>query len=167
MRRFLHHRFAPALLLIAASAGPLGFALFTQYVLKLPPCHYCILQRYPYLLPLLAGVIALTPFGRVHARNLLLAGILGWLITAGIGAFHVGVEEGWITVSGGCSAGLSSGGSLDDLRAQILGAPIVACNAIMVSFLGLSMAAWNVIAALGFSAIALYLRSRLSDGAHA
>lgn len=156
MQRFLSSAHAPALLLLLGGAGPLLFALFVQYVLKLPPCHYCILQRYPYALPVAAGLLALLPTMRGNIRLLLVAGMAGWLATASIGAWHVGIEQGWIIEQGGCSATVLKG-SLADIRAQIMRAPLVACNEASAVWLGVSMAAWNIIGALGFSAMGLYL----------
>ena len=161
MRSLVNAPHAIPALLLFGSIGPLAFALFTQYVWHLPPCHYCILQRYPYALPLLAGLLAVLPALRVHRGKLLLLGVLGWLGTMGIALFHVGIEQGLIVMEGGCSTATLSG-SIDDIRAQIMGAPLVACNAVSAQFLGLSMAAWNAICALGLCLIALYLwRNRM------
>lgn len=142
--------------LLLGGAGPLLFALFVQYALKLPPCHYCILQRYPYALPLIAGVLAFLPALRQYRRLFLLIGMLGWLATTGIALWHVGIEQGLIVEQGGCSASALSGPS-EAIRAQILHAPLVACNAVAASFLGISMAAWNAMGALGLCAVALYI----------
>ncbi len=151
-----HNRLAIPLLLLFGGVFPLGFALFTQYGLGLPPCHYCLLQRYPYALPILAGLLAWLPALAPRLRLLLLVGMLGWCATAAIGLYHVGIEQGWIIEQGGCSASALTG-SVEDIRAQIMGAPIVACNNSIASFLGLSMAAWNVIGALGLCATGAYL----------
>ncbi|MBA4274500.1 MAG: disulfide bond formation protein B [Alphaproteobacteria bacterium] len=142
--------------LLCGGAGPLLFALFVQYGLHLPPCHYCVLQRYPYALPLLAGLASFTPFGRRRMGLLVALAVLGWVSTMGIALWHVGIEQGIIIEAGGCSSGALSG-SVEALREQILGAPLVACNQASAVFMGISMAAWNAMGALGLCFIAAYL----------
>lgn len=156
MKRLLFHPLALPLLLLFGGVGPLGFALFSQYVLGLHPCHYCILQRYPYMLPIFAGLLALCPLFRPHRGKLVLLAVLGWLATAAIAVRHVAIEQGFVVEAGGCSAGALSG-SAADIKAQIMGAPLVACNQVSAEFLGISMAAWNALCALFFCAAVAYI----------
>lgn len=156
---FLRHPLP--LLLLLGSLGPLSAALFSQYVLGYPPCPLCMWQRYPYALPLLAGLIALHPRFR-NWRGLLVVGILGWLITAGIAGYHVGIEHGWITHEGGCSAGALTG-SAADIRTSIMNAPLVACNTVALRILGFSMANWNLAVALAFALMARTLHTRMGN----
>jgi disulfide bond formation protein DsbB len=52
---------------------------------------------------------------------------------------------------------------MDALRESLLNAPLVACNDVAAQFLGISMAGWNVIYALGLiAAIALRYRRSVS-----
>lgn len=148
--------------LLCGGAGPLLFALFVQYVLHLPPCHYCVLQRYPYALPLLAGLASFTPFGQRRMGMLMVFAVLGWLGTLAIALWHVGIEQGIIVETGGCSSGALSG-SLDAMREQILGAPLVACNQASAVFMGISMAAWNAMGALGLCVGTAYLWRKRID----
>ena len=167
----------PALLLFG-SIVPLGGALFSQFVLGYPPCPLCMWQRWPYLLPLLAGLLALVFFRggavappprppslrgrslgspRVPSNVLLCVGALGWAITGSIAAYHVGIEHGWWQGEAGCSAGAIGGG---DIRAQIMNAPLVACNQVSLRILGLSMANWNFAAAFTLVFMAWKLRRK-------
>lgn len=126
-------------------------ALTSQFGFGLHPCELCILQRWPY-----AGIVALgvlgTLFGaspRVLLGTILACGLL-FLGDAGIAAYHTGVEWGIFEGLESCSAGeLPPGASLDDIRKQLLEAPVVSCKDAMFVFLGLSMAGWNVLYALG------------------
>ena len=152
-------RVAIPLLLLVGGLGPLGAAWFTQYVLHYPPCPLCMWQRYPYALPVLAGLLALLPRLR-QARWLLLIGALGWFVTAGIAAYHVGIEQGWIVHESGCTA-KALGGSLEDIRAQLMAAPLVACNTVSFRLLGLSMAHWNLASGLALGVMALSLRRQM------
>ncbi len=145
----------PALLSLAALAG----ALISQYGFDYHPCELCLYQRWPYAIIVALGLLAL-PFvkGPAPARMLLLVMALLFVIDAGIAAYHTGVE--WDIFEGldACSAGeLPPGASLEDVRRQLMEAPVVSCKDAMFVFLGLSMAAWNVLYALGGAGLSLFL----------
>lgn len=125
-------------LLVLGGALPLAAALFAQYGLKLPPCHFCILQRWPYGLVILGGLAAacLRP-GALGRRLGIACAIMGLLATGLLGLLHSGIESGFIRYTGGCVAS-------DTVSVEaILASPIVACDAVMAAFAGLSMAGWN------------------------
>lgn len=152
-------RYTIALLLLFGSVVPIGGALYSQYVLGYPPCPLCLWQRYPYILPFAAGLLALLPRLR-QARGLLLVGVVGWLVTGAIAAFHVGVEQGWWEGAEGCTAAILHGA--EDIRARIMAAPLVSCNEVSLRFVGFSMANWNMAAAFSMALVAwrLYRRKR-------
>ena len=132
------------------SAALLGGAFAFQYIGGLAPCQLCLWQRWPHAAAILIGVVALT----TGTRGLLWLGALAALATAGIGAFHVGVEQGWWEGLATCTAGSISGLSTADLLnpAADVAAP-VRCDAIAWELLGVSMAGWNVILSLGLAVI--------------
>jgi disulfide bond formation protein DsbB len=75
-----------------------------------------------------------------------------------IGVYHAGVElkifEGLTT----CTS-FAAGASNEELLKSILNAPLVRCDQVQWSFLGISMAGWNAIISLGGAAlISLMLR---------
>ena len=138
-----------ASILILGGAVPLCAAIASQYVLGLFPCHFCVLQRYPYAVAIAAGIVSLLVKRMGAAWKLsVLVGALAFLTTGALGAYHTGIERGWVDYSGGCVADVSTGGSLDDLRHQIMNAPRVSCADASAMFAGLSMASWNVLFAL-------------------
>ena len=138
-----------ASILILGGAVPLCAAVSSQYVLGLFPCHFCLLQRYPYVVAIAAGVVSLLVTRMGAAWKLcVLVGALAFLTTGAIGAYHTGIERGWVEYTGGCVADASTGGSIDDLREQIMNAPRVSCADASAMFAGLSMASWNVLFAL-------------------
>ena len=145
-------------LLLAGGALPLLLALTAQYAFGLPPCHFCLLQRYPYLAVIVAAIL----LWRFPARSSLwlMLAVAGWLTTATLGLYHTGIEEGWIIYKGGCVADTSPALSGEDLRAQIAAAPIVSCDAPLGTFLGLSMASWNAFSALGWVFLTMFLYTR-------
>jgi disulfide bond formation protein DsbB len=138
------------LLAMLGSIALLGGAFAFQYIGGLAPCQLCLWQRWPHAAAILIGVIALA----TGWRGLLWLGALAALATAGIGVFHVGVEQGWWEGLATCTAGSISGLSTADLLnpAADVAAP-VRCDAIAWQLLGISMAGWNVIVSLGLAAV--------------
>jgi disulfide bond formation protein DsbB len=146
-------------LLAFLSVSALGFALVQQYAFGLAPCEFCIWQRWPWGLVGVIGVIgaATAPAPRIARPLLLLAGVL-LVVGAAVAAFHAGVEQHWWEGPTACSSTAGPAGSLEALRAQLANAPIVRCDQIAWSLLGLSMAGYNflvsLVAALGTFSIA-------------
>lgn len=142
----------PQLTLIAAlgSAALLGGAFAFQYIGGLAPCALCLWQRWPHAAAILIGGVALA----TGWRGLLWLGALAAMATAGIGVFHVGVEQLWWEGLATCTAGSISGISAADLLnpSADVAAP-VRCDEIPWQMLGISMAGWNVIVSLGLAAI--------------
>ena len=72
---------------------------------------------------------------------------LAFAVTAGIGGYHVGVEQGWWEGSQECVGDTAKADSLQDLKAKIMSTPIVRCDDVAWSLFGISMAGYNFIAA--------------------
>lgn len=136
-----------ARLLALASAAILLAALALQYLGGLAPCPLCIWQRWPYV-----ALIALGLLGwRWRPRAMLGAAALVLLGGSGLAAYHVGIEQGWWALPGGCVAG-GSAETVAELRRMLAEAP-PACDQVGFTFLGLTLAGWNLLASL---ALALY-----------
>jgi disulfide bond formation protein DsbB len=142
----------PQLTLIAVigSAALLAGAFAFQHIGGLYPCQLCLWQRWPHAAAIGIGVLALA----VGGRALLYAGALAALTTAGIGLFHVGVEQGWWEGLAACTGGSLAGLSTADLLnpAADIAAP-VRCDAIAWQMFGISMAGWNAILSLGLAGV--------------
>jgi disulfide bond formation protein DsbB len=132
------------------SAALLGGAFAFQYIGGLAPCTLCLWQRWPHAAAIVIGFLVLV----TGWRGLAWLGALAALATAGIGVFHVGVEQLWWEGLATCTAGSISGISAADLLnpAADVAAP-VRCDAIAWSMLGISMAGWNAILSLGLAAV--------------
>lgn len=128
------------------SAGLLAGAFVFQ-MLGYAPCQMCIWQRYPHVIAISVGVLALW----FSPRWLFLVGALAAATTSAIGFFHAGVEQRWWDGPATCSGGAIGTLTPDALLDQILTAPLVRCDAIPWEMLGLSMAAWNGIMSLGLA----------------
>lgn len=139
----LRHRCA-WLLLLATGLGPLAVAYFTQWVLAMHPCHLCLWQRVPYALIALLGVIAFIMRDRpALIRRVAWLAVLLLVINLALAAYHVGVERHWIQGPEGCTASSAAGLTLEELKAQIEGAPAVRCDETQ-PFLGSTMPVWNL-----------------------
>jgi disulfide bond formation protein DsbB len=116
--------------------GAWGF----QHIGGLAPCKMCIWQRYPHVAAVVIGALALV---LPKLNPLPMIGALAAMITAGIGFFHAGVEQGWWEGPSTCTSGDIGGLSAEELMNQIMAAPLVRCDEIPWEMFGLSMAGWN------------------------
>ncbi len=140
----------PVLSVTLPAALALPAALISQYGFGLHPCHLCILQRYPYAAIIVLGTVMLVLSRRYPAfvRPFLWLALLLYLTDAGIAAYHAGVEWGIFPGPASCTADTGSHKSIEEIRAEIFGAPLVSCGTPAFVFLGLSMAGWNVLYAV-------------------
>lgn len=137
-----------------ASLGSLALLLGAfafQHIGGLPPCKMCIWQRYPHVIAVVFGAMALS----IQNRVFIIAGAFAALASGLIGLFHIGVEQGWWDGPTTCSSGPVGGVSPQELLDQILTAPLVRCDEIAWDLFGISMAGWNAI--VSFSLVALWL----------
>lgn len=130
-----------ALLMVAA----LGF----QYIGGMAPCKLCIWQRYPHIAAIAIGALAMM----IPGRALPALGALAALGTAAVGLYHTGVERAWWEGPSTCTSSGAAGKSASELFDQIMAAPLVRCDEVPWEMFGLSMASWNMLAALGLAAI--------------
>lgn len=140
------------MLMLLAAAGSLALMLGAfgfQYIGGLPPCKLCIWQRYPHVVAIVIGLIAL----RFSNVTLAWLGAAAALATAAVGGYHTGVERGWWEGPTTCSSQPIGGLSTDQLLDQIMSAPLIRCDDVAWSLMGLSMASWNMIASLVLAAI--------------
>ena len=156
MRRPAAGRAIP-LLVATASAGLLLGAYLSQHVGGLAPCPLCLIQRWPHFAVVALGLVAALAGGRVRAGLLVLCA-LALLVSAGYGVYHAGVEQGWFASA--CAAPMT-GGSIEDIRAQIMAAPLVRCDEVPWSLAGLSLAGWNALVSVVVAALTLYGAVRL------
>lgn len=145
-------KISPLRLLLVSSVFSLlalAVALAGQYLFSLHPCHLCVLQRIPYAAIVVVGILAV--FVARSPKFIYFLAVLCtlfFLADAAIAAYHTAVELGLVSSPDSCSAkSVSAVQTLEEMRAAIKNAPIVSCNQAMVHVMGLSFAAWNMIAA--------------------
>jgi disulfide bond formation protein DsbB len=137
-----------ALVVFATSAVLLLGALGFQFLGGLAPCDLCMQQRYAHVAALVLAVAAVIVRGRV---GWLLAGmaVVALAVSGGIGEFHAGVEQKWWLGPSGCTGASMSGLTPEEATKRLMGTPVVRCDEIPWSLLGISMAGWNAIVSLG------------------
>ena len=138
--------------------GLLGGALGSEYLGGLVPCEMCYWQRYPHAAAILLAGLAFTgPAGSPRARLFTLLAATAIAISGAIGVYHAGVELGIFDGLTTCSTTASGSGA--DLLNEIMNAPLVRCDQVQFTFLGISMAGWNALLSLG-GALAILLLNR-------
>jgi len=139
------------------------FAFGMEFMMGLKPCVLCIYQRVPYFITTGLGVIGLATLYREEWINYAAYVIFFTAITFFVGGviafYHVGVEQHWwASALEGCAVEFEKG-SIEELKAMIDKKIPARCDEIPWSFLGVSMAGYNVLASLilafltGYSAV--------------
>ncbi len=136
------------LLQALAAAAILGTALVAQYGFHLHPCELCLMQRYPYVAVMAVALLAAWRVRSVRCQLwAVLFCVLFFTLDAGIAFYHTGVELDIFKGPDACSNSAGGEQTLEEMRAAIMAAPLVSCKQAMAYFLGISMAAWNGLAA--------------------
>lgn len=144
-------------LIAAAATATIAAALFFQYGLGLNPCKLCLAQRQPYYvaIPLGLALVMLPMHDRWRRAGLVAIAII-FLISAGLGAYHAGVEWGFWPGPSDCGgAAPAATGGVGDFLKQLETTRVVSCTEAAWRFLGLSMAGWNGVISLGIAVYAL------------
>ena len=143
--------------IVAAALATILSALFFQYAVGLNPCKLCLVQRQPYYVAIPLGLaLLLVPVGERWRRVGLFAMAAIFLVSAGLGAYHAGVEWGFWPGPSDCGgAAPAAAGGVGEFMRQLETARVVSCTEAAWRFLGLSMAGWNGLISLGLAAYAL------------
>jgi disulfide bond formation protein DsbB len=140
------------LIALLLPAGLLGGALGSQYLGGLVPCEMCYWQRWPHGAAILLAALAFTGAADSRrSRMLTLLAALAIAVSGAIGVYHAGVELGIFEGLTTCTS-TASGASTAELLKEIMKVPLVRCDQVQFSFLGISMAGWNAILSLGGAA---------------
>lgn len=150
-----------ALLQAVLGGAILGSAYGFQYLGGLQPCVLCLYQRWPWWIAIGLGLAAVLLRGKPGLQKAMIASaslvILGG---AGIAGFHVGVEQKWWQGLASCGGVSDMPMTVEALKRQILNAPVVRCDEVAWSLMGLSMAGYNLLLSLavGLGGLILLLR---------
>ncbi|MFN3525362.1 MAG: disulfide bond formation protein B [Paracoccus sp. (in: a-proteobacteria)] len=138
--------------LAGAGSGFLLIAALMFQAAGYAPCELCVLQRWPHVAAVaIAGLVWLT--GRVRALAVL--GMIAAGAAMGLALYHVGVELAWWAGPAHCSGGVGDLARLSttELMTRLQAAPVVRCDQVAWSFLGISMAGWNALFSAGLAGI--------------
>lgn len=167
------NRIAP-LVVLTGSIILLSGAYAFQFIGGLAPCELCYFQRYPYMgtigLGLIGTWIVVASRGSRSSASLvgviMFLAMLLFLTDAGVAGYHAGVELKWWPGPDACTALDVSFGSMEEFADKISSLMAPRCDEVPWEMLGISMAGWNGLAALGlaiFSGLA-WRRSRKTRG---
>jgi len=147
---------------LAAAGVPaalLAAALGSQHIGGLAPCEMCYWQRWAHWAALAFALVAIAAAGRLpdRGRSFVWLAALAILASGAIGAYHAGVEAGIFAGVTQCATVAGGGASGADLLAEIMAAPLVRCDEVQWSLLGISMAGWNAILSILAALVILWL----------
>ncbi len=154
------HRAVVLAILLVAGATIAG-ALASEHVFGLLPCKLCLWQRWPYYIGIpLAVATILAPNAGLRRAGLGLLAMV-FLVSAGLGAYHAGVEWGlWLGPADCGGGGGVPAGSVDDLLRRLETVRVVSCTDAAWRGLGLSLAGWNALISLGLAGAAAWSAGR-------
>jgi disulfide bond formation protein DsbB len=143
---------------LAVPAALLAGAYGSQYLGGLHPCEMCYWQRWPHFAAIAFALIAFAMRGAADkGRSFVWLAALAILTSGMIGVYHAGVEADIFEGLTQCST--TAGGS-GDILADIMATPLIRCDEVQFSFLGISMAGWNAILSIGFALLIAWLSLR-------
>lgn len=126
----------------------LSSAYSAQFIGGLRPCILCLYERIPWLVTgALMLVTILMQFSGPARRGILLFAGLLMLAGAGLGGYHVGVEQGIFQPPTTCSA-TATPSTLSELKALLETTMPPRCDEISWSMFGISLAGYNALASL-------------------
>jgi len=135
-------------LILAACFIALTTAFMAQYFFDLKPCVLCVYERYPYVIS--GGVALIGLLGNVqkesHAIALLSICVLSFSAGFLLSLYHVGVEHHLFSLTAACGGRDDlTGETVETLRQQLMGAPVVRCDIVAWRFLGRSLTEFNAL----------------------
>lgn len=143
-------------LTFALAFAVIATALASEVFGGLIPCALCLKQRVPYYLalPLLMLAYFYAPRGRLAAEGLVRTIGVVFLIGAGLGVYHAGIEYGsWAgpaTCGGGGGLAETTGALLEALESGSM----VRCDAPAWTLFDISLAGFNAVASLAIAFVA-------------
>jgi disulfide bond formation protein DsbB len=140
-----------AIVIAAIGAAAILGAFYFQYFMKLAPCPLCLEQRIPYYVGIpLALIVAFAAWqnapGWLVGFGFAALAVI-FLIGAGLGVYHAGIEWKFWPGPTECSGPLGQiggGGLLEQMQAT----SVVRCDQAAWRLMGISLAGYNVLISL-------------------
>jgi disulfide bond formation protein DsbB len=143
------------LLALAVSSAVAAGALMFQYLGGLQPCELCLAERWPYYGAIAIALGALAAGERGASLGIALLALI-FLGSAGLAAYHVGVEQQWIAGPTACTGGSSGAKTAEELMKFLSEQQTVRCDEVQWSLAGVSLAGWNLVTSLGLLALTAF-----------
>ena len=150
-----------SVIVLATSIAVLAGAWFFQLVVGLVACELCLAERWPwYAAIVIAGAFLGLKRPEIERYAPALFGLL-FLGAFCLAAYHVGVEQHWIAGPDACTvSGSHHAKTIEELTAEIMAAPVVRCDDIQWSLVGISLAGWDAVLSLAMVVAAWDARRR-------
>jgi disulfide bond formation protein DsbB len=156
-------KFAGQLMLVSAIAFAIAFAtILLAHIfenLGYAPCPLCLQERYAYYFgvpALVAAFFAARAESFTLTRVLLALVALAFLINAGVGVYHAGIEWKWWEGPAACEGGVPVEWGEGGMASAIERAEVVSCSEASWRMLGLSFAGWNAMISALLAGLAAY-----------
>ncbi len=153
------------LALIAVSIGALGPAFMAEHRFGVEPCPLCLYQRIPYAAVGGLGLIGLVLRSPGALKAIVVIATAAFCIEAAVAFYHVGVEQHWWASAASCGGGVAQKMSIDQFQNLLQQKPAKACDEVDWTLFGISMATYNVPAALGLATASAYVWRQLREAA--
>jgi disulfide bond formation protein DsbB len=142
-------------LLIISATAVIATALASEIFGGLVPCALCLQQRWPYYIAIPILIVCGLARGSAPASSAPLLALVGliFLVGAGLGAYHAGVEYKWWAGPSGCGGGTSLADNTRALLQALQNEKVVRCDEAAFTLFGLSMAGYNFLASLALAAL--------------
>ena len=124
-----------------------------------PACPLCLQERYAYYFAVPATLVAFfAARGNALgvARIVLVLIAVGFLINAGVGVYHAGIEWKWWEGPATCAGGTEIAWGAGGLAEQLENAQVIRCDEAPWHLLGLSFAGWNAVVSAVLATIAVF-----------
>jgi disulfide bond formation protein DsbB len=136
-----------ALAIFVLAAATVGGAWIFQ-AFGVAPCELCLTERLPYYIGIIVAALAIG-FALGRHRTLLNVSFIALLVifavSAGLGAYHAGVEWGFWPGPSDCTGSFKKAGSTAEFLKQLQSVKVVRCDEVALRILGLSLAGWNAV----------------------
>jgi disulfide bond formation protein DsbB len=150
---------AAAVIAVVGALTICGFFFF-QYVMLIAPCPLCLEQRISYYVCVPLAALLWLGAGHGASRKVLTAGFVViaavMLWNTGLSAYHAGIEWKFWQGPIDCSGPIDKFGSVRDMMSQLQRISLVRCDEVAWSFLGISLAGYDVLVSLGLAAVAAW-----------
>jgi disulfide bond formation protein DsbB len=144
------------LALALLSAVALGGALALEHIGGVAPCPLCLDQRIAYYgaIPLALLAFILLPGNVPLCRVILAVLAVGFLLNAGLGIYHSGIEWGWWAGPDTCSGTSTIATTPDALLESLKNPRVIRCDEAALRILGLSLAGYSALVSAWLAALA-------------